>query len=162
MIGIGLKYAWGKTKGCRLRHRISELIWEIRYAWQRAWKDYDETDIFAMNDRFIERYKIILQEYRNTHWGLFNIPDKYKDMFNNRKYFTQDETDTIIDTMIFHLSMCDEDYVEKKLFGKNIYDDDYNCKERTIEDHKRIFSIMDQNKEAFMKLFNDFFWDLWD
>ena len=56
----------------------------------------------------------------------------------------------------------DEDNVEKLLYGKNVYDDDYNFKEYTMERCKRISLVMNQNKEAFMKLFNLFFWQLWD
>ena len=64
--------------------------------------------------------------------------------------------------MIFHLHMMDKDYVEKKLYGSNIYDADYDFRNRSIEDHKRIYSVMRQNKNAFMKLFSLFYYDLWD
>lgn len=159
-MNIGLKGAWKRTKGCKLRHRISELYWDIRYAWQRVWDGYDNRDIFAMYDNFIERYKAILKDYKKCHYGLFNIPNEYKDVFN-KDYFDENETNTIIDTMIFHLEMINEDYVEKLLYGKNVYDDDYDVSGY----HKRcnqIYTIMDQNKNAFMKLFSTFFWQLWD
>ena len=156
-MNIGLKGSWKRTRGCRLKHRISELVWDIRYAWQRAWRGYDSPDVFNMDYCFIERYKAILKKYRDTHNCLFNIPEKYRDMFDGRLHFTDEETKTIIDTMIFHLEMMNEDHVEKILFGKNVQDDDYDYKSRTTKDHKRISSIINQNKEAFMKLFNDFF-----
>lgn len=160
-MNIGLKGSWKRTKGCSLKHRVNELIWDIRYAWQRAWRGYDNADIFNMDYCFVERYKAILKEYKDMHNCLFNIPEKYREQFNGRLNFTDEETDVIIDTMIFHLEMMDEDYVEKVLYGQNIHDEGYNFRIRTIEDYKRISSIMNQNKEAFMKLFTDFFWDLW-
>ena len=43
-----------------------------------------------------------------------------------------------------------------------VYDDDYEVGCRSIEDHKRIYSVMRQNKNAFMKLFSLFYYDLWD
>ena len=114
-----------------------------------------------MNIMFIEKYKAILKRYRNKHNCLFNVPDEYKDDFN-KLFFNEEETDVIIDTMIFHLEMLDEDYVEKKLFGKNIYDDDYDFKKDfSLEKTKYIWEIVDQNKCLFMKLFNIFFWELW-
>ena len=58
--------------------------------------------------------------------------------------------------------MMDEDYVEKKLYGNNIYDDDYEVHYRSIGDYKRIYSVMRQNKNEFMKLFSLFYFDLWD
>lgn len=158
-MNIGLKGAWKRTKGCRLRHRINELKWDIKDAWQRAWRGYDSADIFDMDQCFIEKYKVILKRYRDTHYCLFNIPEKYRKIFDGRLHFTGEETDTILDMMIFHLEMMNEDYVEKVLYGKNIHDDDYVY---NLNDHKRIYSVMNQNKEAFMKLFNDFFWNLWD
>lgn len=54
------------------------------------------------------------------------------------------------------------DYVEKLLYGKNVYDDDYIPTCRSFDEYKRISSIMNQNKNAFMKLFNIFFWELYD
>jgi hypothetical protein len=158
---IGLKDYWKDNKHNSLRWKIKNLRWELRYAWRRAWYGYDDMDIIEMNTTFIERYKAILKDYRKSHMGLFNVPEEYRDVYN-KLFFDEEETDAIIDTMIFHLEMMDEDYVEKKLYGKNVYDDDYKISEYTLERNKRIFSVMNQNKEAFMKLFNIFFWDLWD
>ena len=160
-MAIGLKGSWRETRGCRLWYRLSRLKWSLRYAWQRAWRGWDDTDMFAMMDVFIERYKEILKDYRKNHHCLFNVPKEYKDVFN-KAHFNENETNMIIDTMIFHLEMMDEDYVEKLLYGKNIYNDDYNPSEITIDRYRRISSIIDQNKNAFMKLFNSFFWELWD
>lgn len=161
-MSIGLKGSWKETKGCRLRHRLSELKWEIKYAWQRAWRGWDSRDVFNMDGNFIERYKEILKRYRKVHMGLFNVPAEYEDDFN-KIHFTEEETNLIIDMMIFHLEMMNEDYVEKLLYEKNIYDDDYDMhKDFSLEKTKRISSIVNQNKKAFMKLFNLFFWQLWD
>ena len=161
-MNIGLKGSWKRTKGCRLRHRISELRWDIKYAWRRAWKGYDARDVFAMNDMFVDRYKEILKDYKECHHCLFNVPKEYKGMLNN-DYFNEEETDIIIDMMIYHLEMMNEDYVERLLYGKNIYDDDYDwSKDFNIEKYQRIASIVSQNKNLFMELFRVFFWELWD
>lgn len=160
---IGLKGSWKERKdnGCYLRHRIKELRWDIKYAFQRALRGYDSRDIFNMNIMFIEKYKAILKRYRDKHNCLFNVPDEYKDVFN-KLHFNEEETNAIIDTMIFHLEMIDEDYVEKKLYGKNIYDDDYDFeKDFSVDKAMYIWEIVDQNKCLFMKLFNTFFWQLW-
>lgn len=161
-MSVGLKYYWKDNKHNSLKWKIKNLRWELRYAWRRAWRGYDDMDIIEMYYTFIERYKAILKDYRKKHMGLFNVPEEYRDAFNDRLFFDDDETNAIIDTMIFHLKMMDEDYVEKVLYGKNVYDDDYEIIGNMFERHKRIFSVMNQNKEAFMKLFNLFFWDLWD
>lgn len=163
-MSIGLKGSWKERKenGCYLRHRLKELRWDVKYALQRAWQGYDSRDIFSMDSMFIEKYKAILKKYRDVHYGLWNIPNEYKEVYN-KLYFEKEEMDAIIDTMIFHLDMMDEDYVEKKLYGKNIFDDDYDFeKDFSIDKCKHVAKIVDQNKNLFMKLFNTLFWELWD
>jgi len=78
------------------------------------------------------------------------------------EHFDEEYTELIYKTMIYHLHMMDEEYVEKQIYGKNIEDDDYEISCRTIEDYKRINSVMTQNKNAFMKLFSLFYYHLWD
>lgn len=161
-MGVGLKGAWKRTKGCRLKHRISELCWDIRYAWKRVWDGYDDRDIFAMHDMFREKYIEILKEYNKCRHCLFNVPEQYRDVLG-KFHFDDEETDIIINMMIFHLEMMDDDYVEKILYGKNVYDDDYDvCKDWSVEKSMRIADIVDQNKRLFMEMFNVFFWELWD
>jgi len=160
-MALGLKGSWKETKGWKLTHRLRELKWDLKYAWQRAWRGWDSRDMFNMDTSFIDRQKEILKRYREVHSGLFNVPVEYRDKFS-QDYFEDDDTDMIIDTMIFHLEMMNEDYVKKLLYGKNVYDNYYDWKNYTIEKTKRISSIVNQNKEAFMKLFNIFFWQLWD
>lgn len=165
MISVGLKDYWKNNKKNSLKWKLKNLRWELRYAWRRAWYGYDDMDTIEMYVSFIERYKAILKDFRKHHHGLFNVPEEYRDIYN-KYFFDEEETDAIIDTMIYHLEMMDEDNVEKILYGMNIYDDEYSIEEYlntiTPERMKNISNVMNQNKEAFMKLFNLFFWDLWD
>lgn len=160
---IGLKDYWKNNKKCSLKWKLKNLKWELRYAWRRVWDGYDDMDMIEMFACFIERYKAILKDFRKYHWGLFTVPQEYRDVFN-KDFFDEEETDIIIDMMIYHLEMMDEDHVEKVLYGKNIYDDDYEIEKgkRLIEKMQRISSVMEQNKNAFMKLFSIFFYQLWD
>lgn len=162
-MAIGLKGSLKELKGRSLRYKLKEIRWNLRYAWQRAWRGWDSRDMFNMYTSFIDRRKEILKAYRKNHCTLLNIPEEYRHIFGNRFFFNEDETNMILDMLIFHLDMMDEDYVEKLLYGKNIYDADYVFdKDFAIEKCKRISSVIEQNKEAFMRLFNLFFWDLWD
>lgn len=160
-MSIGLKGFWSEHKGQRIKHILRDLKWDVFYAWQRAWKGYDNREVFNTDYMFRDRYKVILKDYNENRHCLFNVPAEYRDIFR-KLHFDDDETAAIIETMIFHLKMMDEDYVEKKLYGKNVYDDDYDVSVYTIDRCKRISAIMEQNKKAFMKLFDIFFWDLWD
>ena len=102
-----------------------------------------------------------LYVYSKSDFLEFVSKNNWLEKFPER-YFDDENTKLIYQTMIFHLQMMDEDYVEKKLYGSNVYDDDYEVGCRSIEDHKRIYSVMRQNKNAFMKLFSLFYFDLWD
>ena len=169
MNDLGLKdfFISSRKEKISLRHFFRELRWELRYAWRRAWRGYDDVDFFECFEMFRRRMIRILEDFINYGNGLLNIPqesDHYEDLLKRFPcgHFDDESTKLIYQTMLFHLHMMDEDYVEKMLYGNNVYDDDYEVSCRSIEDHKRIYSVMRQNKDAFMKLFSLFYYDLWD
>ena len=109
----------------------------------------------------------ILGDFIKHGNGLLNLPQEsehYNELLEKfpKGHFDEEGTELIYKTMIYHLQMMNEDYVEKILYGNNVYDDDYQVGSRSIEDRKRIYSIMKQNKDAFMKLFSLFYYHLWD
>ena len=151
----------------KLRHFFRELRWELRYAWRRAWFGYDDVDMFECFEMFRRRMIRILEDFIKYGHALLPFPSQsehYNELLKKfpEGYFDDENTKMIYQTMIFHLHMMDEDYVEKKLYGNNVWDGDYQVGRRSIEDHKRIYSVMQQNKDAFMKLFSLFYYDLWD
>lgn len=160
-MAIGLKGSWKETRGCSLKYRLKETYWNLRYAWLRAWYGFDYRDTFNMNGMFVEKYKAILRRYKEYNFGLFNVPEEYRDQFG-KLFFDEEETDVIIDMMIYHLEMIDEDHVEKVLYGKNANDADWDAnKDWSMEKATRIANVVHQNKKLFMKLFDIFFFDLW-
>lgn len=169
MNDLGLKdfFISSRKEKYKLRRFFRELRWELRYAWRRAWRGYDDVDFFECFEMFRRRMIRILEDFINYGNGLLNIPresEHYNELLKRfpEGYFDEEHTKLIYQTMIFHLRMMDEDYVEKMLYGNNVYDDDYEIGCRSIEDHKRIYSVMEQNKDAFMKLFSLFYYHLWD
>ena len=68
----------------------------------------------------------------------------------------------IIDMMLWHLRMMDDDFIEKQIFGSCVEDDEYAVGCRNNADRRKILNVMKQNKECFMELFSMFYWDLWD
>lgn len=159
---IGLKGSWKATRGMSFIGRLNRMRRELIYAWERVWQGYDRTEVWNIDSTFRERYIEILKDYRKCGHGLFNVPEKYRKDFN-KLFFTEEETAAIVDTLIFHLEMMNDDFVEKKLYGKNCFDDDYDFKKDiSMEKSKHISAIVEQNKDMFMDLFKDFFWELWD
>ena len=169
MNDLGLKdfFDSSRKEKLKLRHFFRELRWELRYAWRRAWRGYDDVDFFECFEMFRRRTIKILEDFIKHGNGLLNLPQEsehYDELLNRfpKGHFDEESTELIYQTMIFHLQMMDEYYVEKILYGNNVYDDDYQIGCRSIEDHKRIYSVMRQNKNTFMKLFSLFYFDLWD
>lgn len=149
------------------KHFLRQLRWELRYAWRRAWLGYDDVDMFECFETFRVRMIKILEDFIKYGSSDFNLPkesEHYEELLKRftEGYFEDEETKSIYETMIFHLHMMDKDYVEKKLFGKCVYDDNYSIGCRTEEERKRIANVVTQNKNAFMKLFSLFYFDLWD
>ena len=169
MNALGLKefFATRKTRKLSLCSFLRELRWELKYAWQRAGRGYDFLDTIECSEMFRRRMIRVLNNYAEYGHGLLNIPtqsehyDKLLEKFPE-PYFDEEHTKLIFQTMIAHLEMMDEDYVEKIIFGKNVYDNDYKVGCRTLADYKRIAEVVEQNKNAFMKLFSLFFYQLWD
>ena len=169
MNDLGLKdfFISSRKEKYKLRRFFRELLWELRYAWRRAWRGYDDVDFFECFEMFRRRMIRILEDFINHGNALLNLPQEsehYNELLEKfpERCFDEENTKQIYQTMIFHLQMMDEDYVEKILYGNNVYDDDYEVGCRSIEDYKRIYSVMRQNKNAFMKLFSLFYYDLWD
>ena len=169
MNDLGLKdfFVSSKKEKPKLRYFLRQLHWELKYAWRRVWIGYDDVDFFECFEMFRRRMIRILEDFINHGNGLLNLPQEsehYKELLKkfSEGYFDEENTELVYQTMIFHLQMMDENYVEKKLYGNNIYDDDYEVDYRSIGDYKRIYSVMRQNKDAFMKLFSLFYFDLWD
>ena len=169
MITLGLKdfFVHIKTNKTNIKCFFRELRWQLKYAWRRAWYGYDDVDMFECFEMFRRRMIRILEDFIKHGNGLLNLPQEsehYNELLEKfpEGYFDDENTKLIYQTMIFNLQMMNEDYVEKILYGNNVYDDDYEIGCRSIEDHKRIYSVMRQNKNAFMKLFSLFYYDLWN
>lgn len=118
---IGLKSKLKRRKGQSIRFYLRELYWQIRYAWQRAWKGYDYTDVFELGFNFVERMPILLKEFKKNNIALFPNLDN-----QDKLYLTEEETNAVIDKMIFYFENCDEDVVYKRLYGIDPYEDEYD------------------------------------
>ena len=169
MNDLGLKdfFVSSRKEKNRLRHFFRELRWELKYAWRRAWIGYDDVDMFECFEMFRRRMIRIMEDFIRHGHGLLNLPQEsehYKELLEKftEGCFDEENTKLIYQTMIFHLQMMDSDYAEKKLYGNNVYDDDYQIGCRSVEDYKKINLVMQQNKDSFMKLFSLFYYQLWD
>ena len=125
----------------KIKWKVKEAYWEVRYGFERMFKGYDSVDTFETFAKFIERYTKILTEYRKTHIGYVGT-------------MTEEEWDDIIDEMLYHLKYMDEETVTEEL-EKDV-PDDWTASAITV------YEIMDKHKDAFFKLFSEYFYNLWD
>lgn len=145
---LGLKNALHKPKGQHVWYWIPDLMWQIRYAWQRAWRGYDDTDVFELGFNIVAKMPALLREFKENNVGLFYD-------YENDRNFTEEETDAILDELIFYFDNCDEDYVYTRLFGIDPYDDMENDKDlwwgRTIIAAKEYNRCWDEAVRLFAK-----------
>lgn len=125
----------------KAKWKVKEVYWNCRYGFERMFKGYDSVDTFETFAKFIERYTKILTEYRKTHIGYVGT-------------MTEEEWDGIIDEMLYHLKYMDEETVTEEL-EKDV-PDDWTASAITV------YEVMDKHKDAFFKLFSEYFYNLWD
>lgn len=125
----------------KVKWKLDRVYWNCRYGFERMFKGYDSVDTFETFAKFIERYTNILKEYRKTHVGYVGT-------------MTNEEWEAIIDEMIYHLYYMDEEHVTEEL-EKDV-PDDWSASAITV------YEVMDKHKDAFFKLFSEYFYNLWD
>lgn len=132
-------------EGARLRYKLKRLRWELKYAWQRAWRGYDDVAVFECFDSFLKWIIPVLKDFRKTYSGMW-----VKDFDEEKQEpicYTAEEQDAILDEMIMHFEMADEDWY-------------YNQKE-TFE-YNEMYDKMEYHKNKALKMFSKYFWNLWD
>ena len=93
-----LKGYWKRTKGTS--HRFNNFLWQIRYAFERAWKGYDCTDVFNMDCNLRDRFVVLLKEFDKTRHTSFSGIDFTKPLLDNFDK-KDDETSVIVNKMIY-------------------------------------------------------------
>lgn len=125
----------------KIKWKIRNAYWECRYGFERMFKGYDSMDTFEIFYKFIKKYKNVLAEFRNNHWG-------------HPANLTEEEWNNILDSMLYHLYYMEEDNVIKEL-EKDV-PDNWSVSLKTINE------VMEKHKNGFFKLFSEYFYNLWD
>ena len=128
--------AWDTFMSCiwyTPKRKIKDLYYDIKYGFQRMFKGYDDTDTFEFWYNFCERTSKIFDDMANHHYG-------YPSRMTNEEYTNR----------LKEMSQC----------LKNIMkvEQDYDSNMTLTEEYE----IQEENKNKFMKLFSELFFDLWD
>ena len=74
---IGLRGFWKSRVGSgqRLWRAVGNYFDELRYAWQRAWRGYDDVGIFNLNDRLCATLQLQLIDFYQSHHEIVDNPE---------------------------------------------------------------------------------------
>lgn len=147
----GLKDYLHYHQGEPLKQYFTTLYWQIRYAWQRAWRGYDDTDVFELVYNFTSRMSVLLREFKKYNGTLFC------DFHHGEKIdLTEEQTDTVLDEMLFYFENCEFITVYERLWGdKKLNESErINAVKAAVEEHSRCWDMA-------MKLFGKWSNNLW-
>ena len=126
--------AWDTFMSCiwyTPKRKIKDLYYDVKYAFQRMFKGYDDTDTFEFWYNFCEHTSKIFDDMANHHYG-------YAARMTNEEYTNK--------------------LKEMSSYLKTIIDLDQNY-EGPLEEQDK---LQVENKDKFMQLFSELFFDLWD
>lgn len=87
---MGLKNMFKGLQGTSLGYRLRHIRYELRYAWQRVWRGYDDSMVFNLDYGFVELYREILKDFKEN---LHGYPGT----------MTEEEWNDVLDEMIGNL-----------------------------------------------------------
>lgn len=150
-IRLGFK-GWSKDyEGCSLRYKIDRFFWEIRYAWQRAWRGYSYPDVFNFDTNMEDRFIVLMQEYKDNLHSLLNKPEHLvdKSLGIDGYSHTEEETHAILEKMI-------------ELAKAAQYDWDADLSFSSTEEYLEYGRKIKRTRAELFNLLNDYWGGLWD
>ena len=143
----GLKYFNQKYEGCWLHRKLRFFFRELKYAWQRAWKGYDDTALWSFSDAFrdwvipvLEEKIEIIQDNEECCW----LPDTDT---KTRCIANREEMQSALESLIINLQMTDIDHVIEQIYGKNWHE-----KGKSLDWEKIHITCREKCTEAFNAL----------
>ena len=133
----------------KLKNKLIYDVDSLKARCQRFKRGYSYGDIWDMDYWFMRTVKPMLIHLRDHGIGIPN--ELYLQDADNERILWENT----LTEMISCLELMSEDNVRKSLgleYGKHL----------TIEDYKRIGSIMEENKNRFFELFSKYFYSFWD
>lgn len=124
--------------------RIKFWFWDtyrtIKFGFQRMFRGYSNQELYSFHYCFVERYIKILKDFKKHNVA---YPTN----------MTEEHWDEILDEMIYHLEMMDEDNVTESL--KRAMPEDWEPAYNTV------WEVMERNRKAFFALFSEYFYNMW-
>jgi hypothetical protein len=100
-------------EGASLGYKLKQFRWELIYAWQRAYRGYDYKDVCDLNINFINRLIPMLKDFKENNIAIW----EYEDENGNVVELSEEETNKIIDEIIYHFENSDENKLTTEKYG---------------------------------------------
>ena len=116
--GQGFIESLKEYKGAKLSVWIQGFFRELKLAWQRAWRGYDDTEVWDIEGAFLVRTEKILRAFRDRDgYGRFPRLDGTND------YMSEEETFAILSEMIQAFKCADDEACYEEMYGVSPYQD---------------------------------------
>jgi hypothetical protein len=138
-----LKGLFTSMRGAKIKFKISRIISELGWAFQRAWKGHDDLDVSYFKSSFCEKYARILKESRERG---FIEPDSLE----------------VVDEIIALFEDYDGTKMDDVLFGGFDEATGRFEKEPTIEEIMDCYEQNRANRRRGLELFSEHFEQLGD
>lgn len=126
----------------RIKWFFEKHWYNFKVRCERFKRGYAYADIWNMDGWFIHTVEPMLRHLRKTHFGYPCVDEA----------FTNEDWENILDQMIYHLHLMDEDNVENELFNGD-------C---GIDGYLDLYKVKEEHREKFFELFSKYFYCLWD
>lgn len=134
---------------------MQQFYWEHRYAWQRAIRGYDSTDVFNMNDNMAERFVILLEDLKENGCTSFLGDNDFGGITKPlSSEYSKNEDAKIIDKMIY---LAEHSYEDKFSFIET-----GNDLKRTEVTYEEAAIMAKQNRDELFDMLKIYWCQLWD
>ena len=131
---LGLRGFWKERRnnGQKFRYKLQAYLWELRYAFRRAWIGYDDRNIFELGAYECARLEMLLATFADHHDEIVDDPKTGEVARRIAKLLHDSDEDRIFDTMYPNITpgyqqIIDGLEIQRKkleeaftLFGQNV------------------------------------------
>jgi len=131
---LGLRGFWKERRnnGQKFRYKLQAYLWELRYAFRRAWIGYDDRNIFELGAYECARLEMLLATFADHHDEIVDDPKTGEAARKIAKLLHDSDEDRLFDTMYPNITpgyqqIVDGMEIQRKkleeaftLFGQNV------------------------------------------
>lgn len=130
-----------------------DKFYDAKYAIQRVKRGYDNVILYDFCSSAPILLSDILTDYKDKKHCVFNERDE-----NGKRTgisLSKSETNAILDNIINHLTLIDEEKCAKDVFGKETVD-------LSVAEYAELYNYIDEHKNTAFDLLKKWWFEVWD